>query len=202
MTYFLKNRQCPVRVPSRFWVRERRLNRRIGVCFSKEGLGAWKTGGLRNPDWLRATLKENSEGLLLLAAGCALLLRSGQSIGRTECYRSDAQEYLGDEQSALDDMPHQSTIGDWANEASRIPGNVREHVSSVGKNMSETAADYAASVSQYAHGTREKAVLDAQQKAVDDIRAGRPPYYFTAPASSVSGSTTASRVNEPDAEKK
>jgi hypothetical protein len=48
-----------------------------------------------------------------------------------------------------------------------------------------------------------KAVLDAQQKAVDDIRAGRPaPYYFTAPPSSISGGTTASGANEPDAEKK
>jgi hypothetical protein len=49
-----------------------------------------------------------------------------------------------------------------------------------------------------------KAVLDAQQKAVDDIRAGRPaPYYFTAPQSSVSsGETAPSGADNLDAQKK
>jgi hypothetical protein len=49
-----------------------------------------------------------------------------------------------------------------------------------------------------------KAVLDTQQKAVDDIRAGRPaPYYFTAPQSSVSsGETAPSGANNLDAQKK
>jgi hypothetical protein len=312
----------------------------------------WNSSGRSSTDWLWGTLKQSPESLLLLAAGCALLLRRGQSIGRTESYRSDAEEYLGDGQSVADDMPHQSTIGDWANEASRLAGNAREHAASVGKKLGETAADYTASVNEYAHDTREsvvgqskrlaqkaqsklrtliqeqpvavalaglaagvalaaalpvttperrvlgparhrlsetaeslgekiseagvaageglirrvaehavraglkevageperageqrqnsplnadapgssanksgtdqltsdsqregeessevakaaKAVLDAQQKAVDDIRAGRPaPYYFTAPALSVSGGTTASGPNEPDAEKK
>lgn len=46
-----------------------------------------------------------------------------------------------------------------------------------------------------------KAILDARQKAVDDIRAGRPaPYYFTVPASTVSADTSALGANETDAE--
>jgi hypothetical protein len=46
-----------------------------------------------------------------------------------------------------------------------------------------------------------KAMLDAQQKAVDDIRAGRPaPYYFTPPQSTASSEATS--TNERDPQKK
>jgi Xaa-Pro aminopeptidase len=238
-------------------------------------------GGLGTADWLWASVKDNPDGLLLLAAGCALLLRRGRSIERTERdNRRDAQEYLGDRETLADDIPHQSRVDAWANEASGIAENAREQAVSMGKKMSETAADYAASVSEYARGTQEqvveqsrrlaekaqnrvqslmqhqplavalvglaagaavaagarpasssgnksgldqltsdsqhegeesseeakaaKAVLDAQQKAVDDIRAGHPaPYYFTARQSSVpSGDAAPSEANDPHAEKK
>jgi hypothetical protein len=49
-----------------------------------------------------------------------------------------------------------------------------------------------------------KAILDAQQTAVDDIRAGRPaPYYFTPPQSTVPPLDTApSSTTDPHIEKK
>ena len=64
------------------------------------------TSGLRKPDWLWATLKKNPEGLLFLAAGCALLLRRARFIGRAEQARSDAQEYLGQGES----IPHDTRL--------------------------------------------------------------------------------------------
>jgi hypothetical protein len=35
-------------------------------------------------DWLMGAVRSNPEGLLLLAAGCALLLRSGSSMGASK----------------------------------------------------------------------------------------------------------------------
>jgi hypothetical protein len=121
--------------------------------------------GVGTPDWLWATVKKNPDGLLLLVAGCALLLRRGRSRERTEHDRSDAQEYLGHGERMADEIPHQRRAADWANEASRIAENAREHASTVGKKMSDTAADYAASVSEYAHGTREKVVDQSRRLA-------------------------------------
>jgi hypothetical protein len=36
-------------------------------------------GGFAPADWLMSAFKQNPEGLLLLAAGCALLFRTGSS---------------------------------------------------------------------------------------------------------------------------
>ena len=42
-------------------------------------------------DWLIGTARRNPEGLLLLAAGCALLLRSGRGAARAAT-RGDGRE--------------------------------------------------------------------------------------------------------------
>ncbi len=123
----------------------------------------WNRSGAGTADGLWATLKQSPEGLLLLAAGCALLLRRGRSIERTEQARSDAQEYLGHRESIPDDIPHQNRVGEWANEASQIAENAREHAASLSKKMSETAADYAGAASKYARDAREK-VFDQSRR--------------------------------------
>jgi hypothetical protein len=38
--------------------------------------------GFGSTDWLVSAIKKNPEGLLLMAAGCALLLRTGNSSNR------------------------------------------------------------------------------------------------------------------------
>jgi hypothetical protein len=129
------------------------------------------TSGLRNPDWLWPPLKRNPEGLLFLAAGCALLLRRVRSLGRTEQARSDAQEYLGHRESMPDDISHQNRVGEWTKEASRIAENAREHAASLSKKMSETAADYADVASEYARDTREK-VVDQSRRLAEKGQAG------------------------------
>ena len=129
------------------------------------------TTGLRNPDWLWATLKKNPEGLLFLAAGCALLLRRGRSIERIEQVGSDAQEYLGHRESIPDDIPRQNPVGEWAKEASRIAENARGRAASLSQKMSETAADYAGAASEYARDTREKVVDQSRRLAEKGQRA-------------------------------
>ena len=53
-----------------------------------------RTSGQTTSDWLVGAVKSNPEGLLLLAAGCALLLRSGGSSGRPH-YTGGASKAIG-----------------------------------------------------------------------------------------------------------
>jgi len=125
----------------------------------------WNTSGLRNPDWLWATLKQNSEGLLLLAAGGALLLRRGSSRPGTQHDSEHVQDYRAHRESIADHMPYQSRVADRANEASGSAEKAREHASLLGKKMNETARDYAAAASEYAHATGEKVVEQSRRLA-------------------------------------
>jgi hypothetical protein len=120
----------------------------------------WTGSGMATVDWLWTSVKKNPEGLLFLAAGCALLLRRAPFIERTERSRSHAEEYLGDRESVAHDIPHQNRIGERPSE-----DNAREHSPSLSKKISETAADYAAAASEYARGTREKVVHQSRRLA-------------------------------------
>jgi hypothetical protein len=123
------------------------------------------TSGLGTADWFLGAVKSNPECLLLLAAGCALLLRKSRSTERTQ-HRHYSQEYeRQSRENPRDDISHQSRAGDWADEASRVAGNAREYASSVGKAVSQTAGNYAAAVSEYADGTREKVVEQSRRLA-------------------------------------
>ena len=124
----------------------------------------WNTSGLENSDWLWANLKRNPEALLLLAAGGALLLRKRSWSRGTQQEGESVQHYPARRESIADHMAAQGRVGDEANEASRIAENAREHAASLGKKMSETAADYIASVTEYARGTQEK-VVDQSRRA-------------------------------------
>jgi hypothetical protein len=122
--------------------------------------------GSGTTDWLVSSVKAHPEGLLLLAAGCALLLRSGGSTERTRpsnYYSRDDQ--WQHRQGTRDDMSHQGRTGDWADQASRAADNAREYASSVGQRVSETAGEYASAAREYADGTREKVVEQSRRLA-------------------------------------
>lgn len=79
--------------------------------------------------WLVGAVKNNPEGLLLLAAGCALLMRSS---GSSKSRRSrDARGY------GRTDM-------------TQTGPEAGEYVSDIGESVVETASSYASSVSSYA----------------------------------------------------
>ena len=59
MTYDLKICQCPVRIPSKFWAREREPT---GVCLSKEGLGARQKQAADFIPQLAASPSDNEQG--------------------------------------------------------------------------------------------------------------------------------------------
>jgi hypothetical protein len=105
-------------------------------------------------EWLLGAWKKNPEGILLLAAGCALLLRSGSSplaaaasslaadgresesgrVGRmtegAKNYTRDAAQYASDiaEQTGQAAQSYASTAADYAGQAKRAIGEQSERV--------------------------------------------------------------------------
>jgi hypothetical protein len=113
-----------------------------------EGTGAGK--------WIMGAVTRNPEGLLLLAAGCALLMRSGRgpSVGRNSFpdRRNEGQYRAGREDSA-------SGISERVGEAARRAGEyvsgaterAGEYLSEATDKASEAAGSYASSASEYAN---------------------------------------------------
>jgi hypothetical protein len=96
-----------------------------------------------NGGWLVDTVTRNPEGVLLLAAGCALLMRNGS--------RSVFSRQSGPSSHTTDpgygSYRSTSGIGDRVSEAGRRASN---YVSDVTDKVSEAARSYASSVSDYA----------------------------------------------------
>ena len=125
----------------------------------------WNASVVGAADWLWANLKQNPEGLLFLAAGCALLLRRAPSTPYAQHDRENVQNSTRDRELVANQVAHQSSVGDWANEALSVAEKAREHASSLGKKMGETADHYAAAVSEYAEARREKVIEQSRRLA-------------------------------------
>ena len=95
-----------------------------------------------NAEWIVSTIKRNPEGLLLLAAGAALLLRTGSTSASAD--RSMAAAY---EQGYGASRP---STGDAIRQAT-------EAVSDVARQTAETAASYTSAASEYASRARRAA---------------------------------------------
>jgi hypothetical protein len=113
-------------------------------------------------DWLVGAVKNNPEGLLLLAAGCALLMRSS---GASKSRRSrDVREYSRNEMPQTGGEARDRTVGERLSETAQSAG---KFVSDIGESVVETASSYASSVSSYAddvaRSTAERSGQLAQQ---------------------------------------
>jgi hypothetical protein len=111
-------------------------------------------------DWILGTMKRNLEGLLLLAAGCALLMRK---------------------QSA---SPRRPQPDQWETSTSRAPGfrggvdenerrgrSAGDFVSDVADTVSETAGAYASAASDYAD-TAARAVSERSRRVARQAQSG------------------------------
>lgn len=108
-------------------------------------------------DWLMGAVKKNPEGLLLLAAGCALLLRhsSGWSGRSAQSTTTDSRSSGYGHQGGA----RQNNEPGVSDSISRAADSAREYASDVGK----TASNYAAAVSDYA-GEAGRAVVDQSER--------------------------------------
>ena len=85
--------------------------------------------------WLVGAVKNNPEGLLLLAAGCALLMRSA---GTSKSRRSrDARVYDRNDMTQSRREARDRTVGERLSDTAKSAG---EYVSDIGESVVETAS--------------------------------------------------------------
>jgi hypothetical protein len=121
------------------------------------------TKGIGSADWLMGAITKNPEGLLLLAAGCALLLRKGTSTSgqRSQVHQTYAPDY-GVEDAR---MPRRGSSGkDWqmpegisqaADTARQAADTAREYASNASRTVREKASSYASAAGEYAEDARQ-----------------------------------------------
>jgi hypothetical protein len=119
-------------------------------------------------DWLMSAIKKNPEGLLLLAAGCALLLRSGSASARSSGEGwSQHQRYSGRQTGYGEGMSraadtareYASNVGKTLSDtADNVGKTMREKAESVGQTLSETADRYVSAAGEYAEDARQTIV--------------------------------------------
>jgi hypothetical protein len=125
-------------------------------------------------EWITGAVTRNPEGLLLLAAGVALLMRSGRvpSVRRNSLpdRRNEGQYRAGREDSA-------SGVSERIGEAARRAGEyvsgaterAGEYVSEATDKVSETAGSYASSASEYANEAARIAA-ERSRRMADQVR--------------------------------
>lgn len=117
-------------------------------------------------EWLMGAVKRNPEGMLLLAAGCALLLRSGGSSGR-RASPSPASRSSGFGDQGGSRPSRQSGVSE---SVSRAAESARDYATDVGKIVGEKTSDYAAAVGEYA-SEAGRTVIDQSERLARQTQA-------------------------------
>ena len=97
-------------------------------------------------DWIMGAVTRNPEGLLLLAAGAALLMRSGRGQSSRRSYAESVRENR-DGRRAFEHQDEPAGVGERVSEAAQRAG---EYVSEATDQVAETARSYASSATEYA----------------------------------------------------
>ena len=124
-------------------------------------------GGLGSSEWLLGAVKKNPEGLLLLAAGCALLMRSRSSWSRSAASSSSSSSSSSDYRNRSDSAMHEQRGSDWGvtEGISRAAETARDYASDVTRSVGETANEYASAVGDYADKAKRNIVEGSERIA-------------------------------------
>lgn len=135
-------------------------------------------------DWLVSTARRNPEALLVLAAGCALLMRSRSSDTSSDSWTRDeySSRYYRDVESrgrsVADGMSYddaqaraRDVAGDVSDAAGRGAQAVRGYASQVSDRISDAAAPYAERMSGFAGQVRQS-VADLPNQAMSRVQGG------------------------------
>jgi hypothetical protein len=131
--------------------------------FHREGQGT--------ADWIMGAVKSNPEGLLLLAAGCALLLRSGASGRNAHAHERSGSMGTGRERMSENYGPRQTGAG-ISETISQAADSARDYAADVSKTVSDKAGTYASAVGEYADDAwrqSERFVVQARNTVQDTI---------------------------------
>ena len=111
-------------------------------------------------DWLAGAARRNPEALLVIAAGCALLLRKGSSFmsnssSYEETYDDNEEDFDGDAQQSQSRSAVSETIS-----------GATEYVSDVSGRAYDTASSYASTAAEYAQeGGRQAARFSSRAQS-------------------------------------
>jgi hypothetical protein len=108
---------------------------------------------------IMGAIKNNPEGLLLLAAGCALLMRSGGGAHRDkpdQHTRRQAQNVRGPQSG-------------FSEAVSESADRAKQYIAEVGDTVSETAKDYATTAGKYAEDAA-RTVAEQSERMVEQAR--------------------------------
>lgn len=108
-------------------------------------------------------IKNNPEGLLLLAAGCALLMRSGGG-----SFRNKHDEHRGSETRRQVQGVRGAQSG-FTEAVSEGADRAKRYIAEVGDTVSETAKDYATTVGKYAEDA-SRTVAEQSERVVEQAR--------------------------------
>jgi hypothetical protein len=108
-------------------------------------------------NWLMGTARRNPEALLLLAAGCVLLMRVGGSSAKASSRTRYEDDYSMQPAAS---PPRGSNIRE---DLSRAAETATEYATELKERISETASSYADSVSDYAEDVRRKVSEHAER---------------------------------------
>jgi hypothetical protein len=107
-------------------------------------------------DWLIGTARRNPEALLLLAAGCCLLMRSGGNLSAKAAshsrYGEDSERYQSQASRTPSDIGRASS--NVRDGLSRAADSATDYASQIKDRVSDTASSYAQSISESADDTR------------------------------------------------
>jgi hypothetical protein len=122
-------------------------------------------------DWIMGAVKSNPEGLLLLAAGCALLLRSGASRRSAHTNERLRSTGIGRERMSENYAPRQTGAG-ISETISQAADSARDYAVDVSKAVTDKAGTYASTVGEYADDAwrqSERFVVQARNTVQDTI---------------------------------
>jgi gas vesicle protein len=113
-------------------------------------------------DWLTGTAKRNPEAFLVLAAGCALLLRGRRNSPSSSNWSSGDYQHRDHDDFA-------NRVGRDGNQISRSASNLKDRVSEVtsdyASSVSNSARSYASNVADYADDARRRLASQASRVA-------------------------------------
>lgn len=119
--------------------------------------GQSRTGGAGAGEWILNTIKQNPEGILLLAAGAVLMMRKS-----TSAFEAPAAGSVASAGALHTENTNSSPISSAAT-------TVKEAASDIAARTRETVTSYASSASEYA-GQARRAVGEGTERAVQQTR--------------------------------
>jgi hypothetical protein len=97
-------------------------------------------------DWIMNTVRRNPEGLLVLAAGCALLMRGGSA--KASGFSTNIDRANGEATGRVSGGTTRSGVADRVSDAASFVSDVKDRVTDTASSYADSVSDYASEAAQ------------------------------------------------------